>query len=86
MNLRVVSAGSSTNPTVTKVKIKTDPRTKVLTLRKALAKEAKRPVEFLKITYLNQPLEDGSSLEEHGMKGSVNIEVVVFDSPQVRFA
>ena len=83
LNLRVVSARSTANPTVTKVKIKTDPSTKVVTLRKALAKEARRPLEFLKLTYSNQTLLDGQTLAQHGMTGSVNVEVILFDNHEV---
>lgn len=82
LNLRVVSARSTANPIVTKVKIKTDPSTKVVTLRKALAKEARRPSEFLKLTYSNQTLLDGQTLAQHGMMGSVNVEVILFDNQE----
>lgn len=81
LNLRVVAKNRG-NPKVTKVRIKTSPMTTVATLRQALAKEARKAPEQLSLTFNNLPMEDGRNLREHGIHGSVQIEVFLDDVPE----
>jgi len=82
INLRVITQTGG-NTRFTKLRIKTSPLTNVATLRKALAKEAQRKYENLKLSFNNTLLQDRHTLRQCGIEADPSTFVDVFlDNPK----